>query len=185
VAERAGADHSYEIAIDPATDFGEEQQTHHGIDLEDNRQVVQVGQFPLVAGLQVDDRARGSSADPQRAKGRYDLIDCRAARQRRKVVRQASSMPPPLVGTTIAVSVTLRRSICTQPPTPTRLTYREIISMKPPSQGKAQGNNGIRASAMSHPIPMKSSWLTVARSPGRVRRRRPVTGQASGPQRRG
>jgi hypothetical protein len=36
--------------------------------------------------------------------------------------------------------------------------------MKPPSRGKAQGNNGIRASAMSHLIPMKSSWLTVARS---------------------
>jgi hypothetical protein len=47
---------------------------------------------------------------------------------------------------------------------PTRLTYREIISMKPPSRGRAQGNNGIRASAMSHPIPMKSSWLTVARA---------------------
>jgi cytochrome c-type biogenesis protein CcmH/NrfF len=30
------------MAIDPATDFGEQQQTHHGIDLEDNRQVVQV-----------------------------------------------------------------------------------------------------------------------------------------------
>ena len=92
------------MAVDPATDFGEEQQTHHGIDLEDNRQVVQVGQFPLVAGLQVDDRARGSSRIRSVRRAVMTSLIAVLLDSAAKSFGRLGSMPPPLVGTTIAVS---------------------------------------------------------------------------------